>query len=79
MWVSYFGGMKTKSFLRLLAVGLVLTISACGGGTSEADEARMDKLDSLETDIDHAIQTLEEKSSALERSLDELDTTTVYK
>jgi len=51
----------------------------CGGGTSDGDKERIETLDSLEMDLNNSVRTLEEKTNELERSIDDLDTTTVYK
>lgn len=68
-----------KTQLALLGMTLILAASTgCNSGASDAEEARIRHLDSLQVEIDNSIQALEEKTAELERSLADLDTITVY-
>jgi hypothetical protein len=67
-----------KQHLAVLPLILIMTSAIGCGGTSEEDKVRIDKIDSLEREIHHAMRTLDEKTDELEQAIDDLDTTTVY-
>jgi hypothetical protein len=71
--------MKKTRLILATAICFIIAATACGGGKSDADKARLETLDSLETEIDQSIRELEEKTDELEELIDDLDTTTVYK